>query len=129
LVLLAALDDGKLAELNRAAGELLGARFDVDRWTMATAAGLGTVDEDGFRFRHPLIRSAVYQAATGHAGPEVADLMRAPFSYGDADALRARWPSGPASAGYGSTSTPAPSASHPRPSCCVASSRPRRPST
>ncbi len=64
LVLVAALDDGKPAELNRAAEELLGARVNADRWIMATAAGLGTLDEGGFRFRHPLIRSAVYQAAT-----------------------------------------------------------------
>ena len=65
LVLLAALDDGKLAELNSAAEQLLGPRYDAGHWTTAAAAGLGTLDDGGFRFRHPLIRSAVYQAATG----------------------------------------------------------------
>ena len=33
-------------------------------WAPAVAAGLGTVDNGTFRFRHPLIRSAVAQAAT-----------------------------------------------------------------
>ena len=31
---------------------------------MALASGLGTLDEGSFRFRHPLMRSAVHQAAT-----------------------------------------------------------------
>ena len=65
LLLLAALEDGDLAELSRAAEALLGASVDLDAWTTAVASGLGTIDDGGFRFRHPLIRSAVHQAATG----------------------------------------------------------------
>jgi hypothetical protein len=73
--------------------------------------------------------AALAAALDDHAGPEIADLMRAPFSYGDADALRTL-AERTGFSGVRSTSTPAPSASHPRPSCCVASSRPfRRPST
>ena len=53
LLLLAALADGELPELARHPG-----------WAPAVAAGVGTVDQGRFRFRHPLIRSAVSQAAT-----------------------------------------------------------------
>jgi DNA-binding CsgD family transcriptional regulator len=60
LLLLAALDDVDLAELSRAAG----APVDPADLTPAVAAGLGTLDSGGFRFRHPLIVSAVVQAAT-----------------------------------------------------------------
>ena len=53
LLLLAALEHGELPEL---AGD--------PAWAPAVAAGLGTFDHGTFRFRHPLIRSAVVQAAT-----------------------------------------------------------------
>jgi DNA-binding CsgD family transcriptional regulator len=53
LLLLAALADGDVPEPARHQG-----------WAPAVAAGVGTVDHGRFRFRHPLIRSAVAQAAT-----------------------------------------------------------------
>lgn len=56
LLLLAALEDGDLPEH---AGD--------PAWAPAVAAGLGSVDKSVFRFRHPLIRSAVAQAATPEA--------------------------------------------------------------
>jgi DNA-binding CsgD family transcriptional regulator len=60
LLLLAALDEVDLAELSRAAGKPV----DPADLAPALAAGLGTLDAGRFRFRHPLIRSAVEQAAT-----------------------------------------------------------------
>jgi DNA-binding CsgD family transcriptional regulator len=60
LLLLAALDEVDLPELSRAAGRPVGPT-DL---APAVDAGLGLLDSGGFRFRHPLIRSAVQQAAT-----------------------------------------------------------------
>ncbi len=60
LLLLAALDDVDLVDLGRAAGVPL----TPDDLTEAVAAGLGTIDSARFRFRHPLIPSAVERAAT-----------------------------------------------------------------
>jgi DNA-binding NarL/FixJ family response regulator len=53
LLLYAALEDGELPELAR-----------DPAWAPAVAAGVGALDRGRFRFRHPLIRSAVAQAAT-----------------------------------------------------------------
>jgi len=60
LLLLAALDGVDLAELIRA----VRAPLRPDDLAPAVAAGLGTLDSGRFRFRHPLIASAVKQAAT-----------------------------------------------------------------
>jgi DNA-binding CsgD family transcriptional regulator len=60
LLLLAALDEVDLAELSRAAGKPVGTA-DL---APAVAGGLGILDSGRFRFRHPLIVSAVEQAAT-----------------------------------------------------------------
>ena len=60
LLLLAALDDVDLAALSRAAETSV----EPDGLSTAVAAGLGTLESGRFRFRHPLIRSAVEQAAT-----------------------------------------------------------------
>jgi len=60
LLLLTALDEVDLAELGRAASKPVEAA-DLEP---AVAAGLGTLESGVFRFRHPLIVSAVKQAAT-----------------------------------------------------------------
>src|SRR6476619_4014713 len=62
LLLLAALDEVDLAELSRAAGKPV----DPADLEPAVVAGLGTLDSGVFRFRHPLIVSAVKQAATAY---------------------------------------------------------------
>jgi DNA-binding NarL/FixJ family response regulator/tetratricopeptide (TPR) repeat protein len=63
LLLAAALEDGEPAELLDAAEQARGASLGLDGWDRVADAGLGVLTPDRFRFRHPLIRSAVEQAA------------------------------------------------------------------
>jgi DNA-binding CsgD family transcriptional regulator len=65
LLLVAALDhDGAPADLLRAAGAVCGqAALPLAALTPALSARLVDLDEAGLRFRHPLIRSAIHQAA------------------------------------------------------------------
>lgn len=65
LLLLSAVDDGDIAELTRAAEVLLGRPVILASWTSAAASGLGIIEGARFRFRHPLMRSAVHRTATG----------------------------------------------------------------
>ncbi len=71
-LLAAALDDGDaLAEVLAAASVVAGAPVSVADLAAAVAAGLAEVDEPSVRFRHPLVRSAVCDAA----GPAARQAM------------------------------------------------------
>ncbi len=64
LLLLAAVDDGDgLTDLLAAACLVVGASVTPEDLRPAIAAGLVALDARGVRFRHPLARSAIYQAA------------------------------------------------------------------
>ncbi|TVZ06085.1 helix-turn-helix transcriptional regulator [Trebonia kvetii] len=74
LVLLASLDDsGETSDLLRAAELILEHSLGAEAFHPAVAGGLGVAESGRFRFRHPLMRSAVQQAVTaaerrrGHA--------------------------------------------------------------
>ncbi|WP_405887304.1 AAA family ATPase [Streptomyces sp. NBC_01136] len=60
LLLAAAAESAELPVILSAAGE----RTTPDDWLPAERVGLVRLDADRIHFRHPLIRSAVYQAAT-----------------------------------------------------------------
>ncbi|WP_372594194.1 AAA family ATPase [Actinotalea sp.] len=62
LLLVAADDSGRIGTVRRAAA-LLG--LDESVAGAAEASGLVVADGDHLRVRHPLVRSAIYQAATG----------------------------------------------------------------
>jgi DNA-binding CsgD family transcriptional regulator len=64
LLAAAADDDGALPEVLATASALTGTEVTADALLPAVAAGLAEVDETGLRFRHPLMRSAIYQATS-----------------------------------------------------------------
>ena len=65
LLLIAAVDDSdSLGEILAAGAELTGAELDLVDIEPAATAGLLDIDEAGVRFRHPLVRSAIYQGAS-----------------------------------------------------------------
>jgi DNA-binding CsgD family transcriptional regulator len=65
VLLAAATDDGSvLGEVLKAAGMLTGAIVTADAVAPAVAARLVEIDGSRLRFRHPLVRSAIYQAAS-----------------------------------------------------------------
>jgi len=60
----AALDEAEPDRLTAAAERLRGKAISPDAWEPVGAAGLGALAPEGFRFRHPLVRSAVEQTAS-----------------------------------------------------------------
>jgi DNA-binding CsgD family transcriptional regulator/tetratricopeptide (TPR) repeat protein len=64
LLLVAAADDTGILGIVRQAAALLGA--EPEAIDVAERAGLLVTENDRLRVSHPLVRSAVYQAATGH---------------------------------------------------------------
>ena len=81
LLLLASLDDsGDTGDLLKAAELVLARPLGTEAFDPAVAGGLGVVESGQFRFRHPLMRSAVQQAAApaerraGHAALAPASL-------------------------------------------------------
>ncbi|MET9890900.1 AAA family ATPase [Streptomyces sp. NPDC006465] len=80
LLLAAAAESAELAVILSAAGDTA----SPDDWLPAERAGLVRIDDDHIRFRHPLIRSAVYQAA-GYAERRTAHRALAGVLVADPD--------------------------------------------
>jgi DNA-binding CsgD family transcriptional regulator len=65
VLLVAALNDGEsLSETLEAASKLAGRELTVEHVAPAVSAQLVGADETGLRFRHPLVRTAIHQAAS-----------------------------------------------------------------
>jgi DNA-binding CsgD family transcriptional regulator len=64
LLAAAADDDCALPEVLAVASALTGTKVTADALLPAIGAGLAEIDETGLRFRHPLMRSAIYQATS-----------------------------------------------------------------
>jgi DNA-binding CsgD family transcriptional regulator len=64
LLVAATDDDSVLTEVLDAASALAGTRVTAQALAPAVEARLVETDEGGLRFRHPLVRSAIYQAAS-----------------------------------------------------------------
>src|SRR5258707_2783201 len=65
LLLVAAIDpEGTLAELLQAGQSIARAPLSIDSFAPAQTQRLITIEDERVRFRHPLLRSAVYQAAS-----------------------------------------------------------------
>jgi len=63
LLLLAAADErASAAELLAAASLLCGTEVELDAWAPAEGAGLANIVDGSITFRHPLVRSAIYQS-------------------------------------------------------------------
>ena len=88
MLLVAAADDSANLVHILAAGAALGARADA--LEDLERSGLVTVDEGDLRLRHPLVRSAVYSAASG-AERRAAHRALAAVLTSDADADRRAW--------------------------------------
>lgn len=88
VLLLAAADDtSDLGVVRRAVGSL---GYDEEAFETAVASGLLVLGETTVRVRHPLVRSAIYQAATGTQRREAHRLLaEALAEIGDAD--RSTW--------------------------------------
>jgi hypothetical protein len=92
LLLLAALDDGPIERQARAAGILLGQAVDAAAFGSAAAVGLGSIAGERFEFRHPLIRSAVQQAASAEERRRAHSALARVLAN---DVDRSVWPAGP----------------------------------
>lgn len=82
VLLLAAVADGELSVVTRVCS---GAGLDLGALERAEAAGLVRVTEAGIAFRHSLMRSAVYAAATGAERRQAHRLVADALPSGDPD--------------------------------------------